>query len=77
MITVYKIETYSDECAAQIANYIEKNNGYCSIQGWAIITDYCFRSPKSLELLPFISTITAELSESDIYYVRSQSLIAA
>lgn len=67
MSNVYKIETYSKECAQQVSEYITQHQGDCLIHGWAIITDYPFSSQQSLELLPLISSIADNMSEYDLH----------
>ncbi|MDG3086238.1 hypothetical protein P7F88_09030 [Vibrio hannami] len=67
MSAVYKIETYSKECAQEISSFIAEREGDCLVHGWAIITDYCFSSQQSLDLLPLISSITDNMSEYDLH----------
>lgn len=66
MSDLYKIETYSESCAQKIASYILAMGGRCVVQGWAVITNYCFSSQHSVHLLPIVSHISADLSDSDM-----------
>ncbi|WP_375752746.1 hypothetical protein [Vibrio sp. HN007] len=77
MSDIYKIETYSESCAGQIAGYINNNGGACVVLGWSIVTDYVFNSQQSLELLPSISCISDDVSEHDIYCWSTSTKVAA
>ncbi|WED22315.1 hypothetical protein L3Q72_02615 [Vibrio sp. JC009] len=74
---IYKIETYSESCADKISGYILKMGGRCVVQGWAVITDHCFSSQNSLSLLPDISRISDDVSESDLHNWNLALQIAA
>jgi hypothetical protein len=68
MNDIYKIETYSDMSAANIASFITRVGGRCIVQGWAVITDFTFSSSACTQLLPLISSISEDVSDADRYY---------
>lgn len=74
---IYKIETYSDSAVNDITRFISRKGGRYVVQGWAIITDYSFNSPESLSLLSYISGISDNISDADIYTWSNATRLAA
>jgi hypothetical protein len=77
MNDLYKIETYSESCAQKIASFIMAMGGKCVVQGWAVITDHCFSSAHSVHLVPIVSRISADLSDSDLHCWTHRTQLAA
>lgn len=62
---LYKIETYSDESAKSISEFVTSHGCKCAVLGWAVVTNFAFNNTQCLELLPLISTITEDVSDED------------
>ncbi|WED22313.1 hypothetical protein L3Q72_02605 [Vibrio sp. JC009] len=76
MNDIYKIETYSDSCANEVSDFIVNMGGQCVVQGWAVITDYTFNSPACTQLLSVISSISDNVSDTDMqHWVNTLSMV--